>query len=172
VAIAVVLCIAASVGSSLWVYPHSLSYFNELVGGPRYGYKHLDDSNIDWNQDLLYLKRWYDKHPEARPLAVEGVGSTELIGLDATYVPEGPEASPPFVTSPEQRGPQPGWFAIGVNRLVDPSRAYAYFLELEPVGRAGYSIYIYHVTLDDANRLRRAYGLPELAADTPPESQP
>jgi Dolichyl-phosphate-mannose-protein mannosyltransferase len=42
--------------SSLCVYPHSLSYFNELVGGPRQGHAYLLESNIDWGQDLLFLK--------------------------------------------------------------------------------------------------------------------
>ena len=40
--------------SGLSVYPHSMSYFNELVGGPRNGHAHLIDSNIDWGQDLLF----------------------------------------------------------------------------------------------------------------------
>ncbi len=30
---------------------------------------------------------------------------------------------------------------------------------------AGYSIYIYHMTLDEANRVRRELGLPELPQD-------
>ena len=30
-----------SVASSLWIYPHSLSYFNELVGEPKHGHEHL-----------------------------------------------------------------------------------------------------------------------------------
>ena len=30
---------------------------------------------------------------------------------------------------------------------------------------AGYSIYIYQITLDEANRVRRERGLPELPAD-------
>ena len=37
-----------AVGSSLAIYPHSLSYFNELAGGPTKGHYHLIDSNIDW----------------------------------------------------------------------------------------------------------------------------
>lgn len=44
------IAVAWSVVSSLSVYPHSLSYFNELVGGPRGGPAHLLDSNIDWGQ--------------------------------------------------------------------------------------------------------------------------
>ena len=56
-----------SAASSLWVYPHSLAYFNEVVGGPRGGNAHLQGSNVEWGEDLLYLKRWFDEHPELRP---------------------------------------------------------------------------------------------------------
>jgi hypothetical protein len=34
--------------SSLHVYPHGVSYFNEWVGGPAQGWKYLADSNLDW----------------------------------------------------------------------------------------------------------------------------
>ncbi len=67
---AVAVALAWSVASSLFIYPHSLSYFNELVGGPIHGHAHLHDSNIDWGQDLLYLKRWLDEHPEAQPIGL------------------------------------------------------------------------------------------------------
>jgi hypothetical protein len=42
------------IASSLWIYPHSLSYFNEAIGGPLNGAEHLLGSNIDWGQDLRY----------------------------------------------------------------------------------------------------------------------
>ncbi|MEM6484579.1 MAG: glycosyltransferase family 39 protein [Pseudomonadota bacterium] len=41
--------------SSVWIYPHSLSYFNEAIGGPQNGAEHLLGSNLDWGQDLRYL---------------------------------------------------------------------------------------------------------------------
>lgn len=44
------------VTSSAWIYPHSLSYFNELAGGPLAGPQHLLGSNVDWGQDMRYLK--------------------------------------------------------------------------------------------------------------------
>jgi hypothetical protein len=163
--VAVVLCVTASVGSSLWVYPHSLSYFNELVGGPRYGYRHLNNSNIDWNQDLLYLGRWYGEHPEARPLGVvlfRDSVNPRLVGIEPAEVPAHPDLETPFGIAPRRVGPLPGWYAVSVNWLVSRDGEYEYFRELEPVGRAGYSIYIYHVTLDDANALRRAYGAAQL----------
>ncbi|MCA9017027.1 MAG: glycosyltransferase family 39 protein, partial [Planctomycetaceae bacterium] len=56
-----------SVASSLWVYPYSLAYFNELIGGPSQGYRHLINSNLDWGQDLHDLKRWLDRHPSSEP---------------------------------------------------------------------------------------------------------
>ena len=43
------------ISSSLWVYPHSLSYFNESIGGPLNGPEHLLGSSVDWGQDELYV---------------------------------------------------------------------------------------------------------------------
>jgi hypothetical protein len=48
--------------ASLWVRPHYLAYFNELVGGPRQGYRHLVDSSLDWGQDLPGLQRYLVGH--------------------------------------------------------------------------------------------------------------
>jgi hypothetical protein len=48
--------------------------------------------------------------------------------------------------------PQPGWYALSVNHLYDREKQYRYFLNFEPVAMAGYSIYIYHITPEDANR--------------------
>lgn len=42
---------------------------------------------------------------------------------------------------------------------------YTYFQQFEPAAMAGYSIYIYYLTLEDANRLRRELGRPELTEE-------
>jgi 4-amino-4-deoxy-L-arabinose transferase-like glycosyltransferase len=156
-----------SVASSLWVYPHSLSYFNELAGGPANGHAHLVDSNIDWGQDLFYLKRWLEQHPEARPLNVASFSPfrPSVVGIESGVVPKRPdsranEVPPPGAT--EELGPRPGWFAVSVTFLRSEDEGYAYFLQFRPVAMAGYSIYIYHLSLDDANRARRQLGLDEL----------
>ncbi len=166
----VVVALTWSVGSSLWVYPHSLSYFNELVGGPRNGGEHLLDSNIDWGQDLLYLKDWLDRHPDVKldGLAYYGSYQANLAGIpDVPHPPPSPP-SDDFTAkdgrATNQFGPKPGWYAVSVNYLYDRSRQYRYFLKFKPVAMAGYSIYIYHITPDEANRVRRELGLPELAA--------
>lgn len=174
-------------GSSLWYYPHNLSYFNELVGGPLGGHRVLVDSNIDWGQDLLYLKQWYDAHPEARPFHLAYFGETDpsVLGIEFRLPPKMPtdyrdNAFPESESA--NLGPRPGWHAISVSVLRglefrlyigDGTRenigdeAYTYFREFEPIARAGYSIYIYHVTLADANRVRRKLGLPELKDESP-----
>jgi hypothetical protein len=41
-------------------------------------------------------------------------------------------------------------------------RDLTYFQRFQPVAMAGYSIYIYYITLDEANRVRKELGLPEL----------
>jgi len=155
-----------TVGSSLWVYPHSLSYFNELARGPRHGHAHLVDSNIDWGQDLLYLKRWMDAHPEARPMAIayRNCYDASLAGIDdSRKPPPGPMARYARAARREDLSPLPGWCAISVHLLRHRNERYKYFLEyFEPVGMAGYSIYIYHITLEEANRVRGKLRLPRL----------
>lgn len=47
----VVMATAWMITSSLWIYPHSLSYFNESVGGPMMAHAHFNASNLDWGQD-------------------------------------------------------------------------------------------------------------------------
>jgi hypothetical protein len=172
-----------SVGSSLWFFPHSVSYFNELGGGPIRGHAHLLDSNIAWGQDLYFLKQWCDEHPEARPLhlACYTLMDPRLAGIAFSL----PQAGPASVTSRASRssrestGPLPGWYAIDVNhlhgaklsaangeggweRLADERYDLTCFQCFQPTARAGYSIYIYSITMDEANRVRRKLGLKEL----------
>ncbi|MFH1260243.1 MAG: glycosyltransferase family 39 protein [Elusimicrobiota bacterium] len=48
--------------ATIRIWPHYLAYFNELVGGPKNGYKYLVDSNLDWGQDLINLKKYLAEH--------------------------------------------------------------------------------------------------------------
>jgi len=157
-----------SIGSSLWVYPHSLSYFNELVGGPMGGPKHLINSNLDWGQDLLFLKDWLHDHSEAGPsqprrapisLIYFGYFNPRHAGIEYTV---------PDALVERQDGPvpveviPPGWYAVSVNfvrgypwfvykpdgtKAGVSQNALAAFQRLKPVAIAGYSIYIYKVEL-------------------------
>jgi hypothetical protein len=43
---------AIQAAETLAVHPHELSFFNAAVGGPSHGAAWLNDSNLDWGQDL------------------------------------------------------------------------------------------------------------------------
>ena len=145
------------------------SKVNDIItAGPRNGPRHLLDSNIDWGQDLFYLEDWYLAHPEARPMKVAYFGS---YPLDKTKIESA--GTPPIGADREQTvsdtdatifGPLPGWYALSVNEIYGQSPQYRYFLNFRPVAMAGYSIYIYHITVDEANRVRRAMGLRTLSS--------
>ena len=176
-----------TIASSLFVYPHSLSYFNELVGGPRGGQWHLADSNVDWAQDYYYLERWYCQHPEARPLHCAlgpSMVNPSLVGIEAETIPRGPVMnrlgapatrnwpwndiaadSPRAANDSSSPGPVPGWFAVSVNGIHEPDGRYEYFLNFEPTTSIGYSTMIYFITLDEANQFRRELGMEQLAPE-------
>ena len=158
------------VTSSLSIYPHSMSYFNELAGGPMGGPRYLLDANIDWGQDALYLKDWCEKHPEATPIHVAFGNSYSDVLLqlgervrNLNLLDSINHKQSPANNKPRELGPKPGWYAVSVHRIYDSSDHYQYFQQFTPVATAGYSIYIYHITLEEANLARRAIGVPALS---------
>jgi hypothetical protein len=172
--------LAWSVTASLLVFPHSLSYFNELVGGPTRGAEHLVDSNLDWGQDVLLLRDWLRRHPEASPLGLAYFGGFDprVAGIDYELPPLGPVSGSDTI-GPDAilRGPRPGWYAISVTLLRGyhysapngtggqkylDAHYFTYFQRFEPVARAGYSINIYRLTTEQANEARQELGLPLL----------
>jgi hypothetical protein len=152
------LAVTSTCASSLFAFPHNLAYFNELVGGSLNGDRYLANSNIDWAQDFMYLKRWTDAHPEARPLYTSCFGSLSFAdaGVVSLPAPSLDETMEGANSVPEEL--EPGWYAISVNHLVgDPQSArvgfkYIYFKQFRPVACAGYSIRIYHLTKADLGR--------------------
>jgi hypothetical protein len=159
--------------SSLWSYPHSLSYFNELAGGPRSGAEHLLGSNLDWGQDLFYLEDWCQTHPNARPLwvAYDGMYPLEKTKINSAGEPsiDSSQSVTRGETSMTSGVPQPGWHALSVNKIYGQSLQFQCFRELTPVDMAGYSIYIYHITPNDVNRPRQRRWMPELHEESQTE---
>jgi len=133
--------------SSLRYANHSHAYFNELAGGPANGHSHLLDSNIDWGQDLLPLKRWLDAHPQIRLSGVAYSVPGSFVQLE--------KLGPGFDRLPPRLPPgrlsqavhfEPGWYVVFVRELREHNSPYAYFLQLEPEARIGWTAYIYHLT--------------------------
>lgn len=114
-----------SILSSLWSYPHSLSYFNEFVGGPNGGSAHLLYSNIDWGQDLYYLRRWIERHTEAknqRPFYLAYLGSFSPTDMGLHQARSWPLDDPKSGTTASSKSLSsdlaPGYYAISVNLLM------------------------------------------------------
>ena len=67
-------------------YPYYIAYFNEAVGGPENGYRHLVDRSLDWGQDLPGLKRWIATNAapgEPVYLSYFGNGEPRYYGIEA-----------------------------------------------------------------------------------------
>ncbi|MDQ3332129.1 MAG: glycosyltransferase family 39 protein [Planctomycetota bacterium] len=80
VAFAVFSATAAAAVSPLIHIPHSLSYFNELSGGPSHGYRHLVLSNLDWGQNAELAGAFaYAASGRQRPVFIEVAYDTRPI---------------------------------------------------------------------------------------------
>ncbi len=84
------------IAESSFFFPHHLSYFNQIVGGPKNGYKYLVDSSLDWGQDLRLLKKWLDKNRAPSPvyLSYFGTGSPLYYQIPARRLPAYPDFEP------------------------------------------------------------------------------
>lgn len=137
-----VLLLLASVGSSLRVFPHCVGYFHELVGGPAGGPAHLINSNVDWGQDLLFLRNWIESQPDLVKAPADSDMDSDMDGGADSDVDRS-RSRPvflafdnyynPFVLGIRQLQPWPfrdqqavqsesiadGYYAISVNQLYE-----------------------------------------------------
>jgi 4-amino-4-deoxy-L-arabinose transferase-like glycosyltransferase len=134
---------------SVHIYPHHLSFFNQAVGGPEQGPHFLDDSNIDWGQDLPGLAAWQNAHPTSTPLRqlYFGLLPPKLYGVTATQLP---------LNSGHIRQPQSGYYAISAHHLAwfrkikkEHNLDIDWLTKYDPIARIGYSIFIYQFPRSD-----------------------
>jgi predicted membrane-bound dolichyl-phosphate-mannose-protein mannosyltransferase len=126
---------------TLRIAPDHLAYFNALAGGPENGWKVLDDSNIDWGQDLKRLKPWMERNGVGEiALLYTGNASPEYHGIRYRKVSDQEFREAPF----------PGWYAISVQALIrgrtwERTRGWHtdWMTRYRPAGRVGYSIYLF-----------------------------
>ncbi len=140
------LCAWYAVGT-LRLHPHYLAYFNEIAGGPARGYRYLVDSNLDWGQDLPALKAWMDARGIERiKLSYFGSADPGYYGIDADYLPGYMSPRPSRVTREVRPGDVVAVSATNLQGvyLDEADRPLMErFRSRRPVGRAGYSIFIY-----------------------------
>jgi hypothetical protein len=126
--------------------PDYLAYFNELIGGPARGIYYLDDSNLDWGQDLKPLARYVREH-NVHPLRLRFFGRRYWLEPAAKYY--GLEYAEMDLTTEIAR-PQPGWYAISAHLLQRPKLLsnstvrFDWLDRFQPAAVIGHSIYLYH----------------------------
>jgi hypothetical protein len=148
---AIALLIAAHIVSSLSVFPNTMAYANEAWGGAKNVHNLLSDSNADWAQQLLSVRKWQDRHPgqecwfayfanpEIDP-AVYGIRCHKLPTAD-TYWMGGSDVIPPGVN---------GYVLLSAGDLSGcewPSMTlnpYRGFLTLPPEEMIDYGVMVYH----------------------------
>lgn len=144
--------VAALMITTIATHPNYLSYFNLLGGGPRNGYNILVDSNVDWGQDLLRLKRWMDEN-EVSEINLSWFGSADptYYGIAYNPLPGLPRHFDLWWNVPfDPQAPAPGIYAISVSNiwelpLQEEKWVFPWFREREPDDRVAYSILIYEV---------------------------
>ncbi len=130
--------------AALRIYPDYLAYFNELTGGPDRGIMYLDDSNIDWGQDLKRLQHFIEEHRINRiKIDYFGMISPEAYGI--VYEP----VTPRDILQPEKGV----YYAISAHNLqrkdliwfpaLNLTLRYDWLEKYTPIKKIGYSIYIY-----------------------------
>ncbi|MGC9399128.1 MAG: phospholipid carrier-dependent glycosyltransferase [Anaerolineae bacterium] len=146
--IMLLILVVWQIGSSLTVAPHYLTFFNEIAGGPKNGWRYLADSNTDWGQGYKGLARFQ---------RVQGIGKVQLSAFifydPALYgvvyeplTPYGGDTPPVF---PSRFAPPAGDYVISATTLdgiplVDPEM-YDWFRWREPDAKIANALFYYKV---------------------------
>lgn len=138
-------------GETLAVHPHEVSFFNAAAGGPAKGHLWLNDSNLDWGQDLDRLARELDRRGETEVTVAYFGGAFPPYHLPSARLFDA--ARTPLA---------PGLYAVSAYLLAagpevmafrgDPARSAGYARLRRalasrgtPEGRVGYSILLYRL---------------------------
>ena len=148
----VVLLFWQFIGTIL-IAPNFISYFNEIVGGPRNGYKYLVDSNVDWGQDLKLLSEYRNKHLSDKfYVSYFGAAVPTKYLQYVYYLPN----SNHFIGEKKLNSftiPSGSLVAISVTSLsgvyglgrIDEENFLKKLRHLQPIDTIGYSIHIYRM---------------------------
>lgn len=142
----VFICVLWIFLSALITFPYYLSYYNELGGGTKNGYKYITDSNYDWGQDLKRLKFFVEKNNVQEIYLDYFGGGSPRYYFGEKFKPWNVEKGLP---------PKNSYFAISATFqqesaakpakgfTKDESKFYFWLKNKEPNARAGTSIFIY-----------------------------
>jgi hypothetical protein len=114
-------------------YPLFLQYFSEAVGGARNGYKYLVDSNYDWGQDAVRLKRFLEQQ-QINHIYLDYFGTQ--FNIEYLKIPN------TRVNAEKARQITRGVLVVSVSQLVRPE--WAWLRESrQPMTRVAHTLFVY-----------------------------
>lgn len=123
------------IGSAFRAFPHFLPYANEAFGGPPALSRHLNDSNLDWGQDLPLLASYVNRNGIAEyRLSVFSNVPLWAYGLAGKAAPTDQEVS---------ERPYRGVVAVSASQRTYHPDLYYWLSGLTPAIILGHSIAVY-----------------------------
>jgi 4-amino-4-deoxy-L-arabinose transferase-like glycosyltransferase len=135
--------------SIIRIYPHFLSYCNQLAGGPNQCYLYTVNSNLDWGQDLKRLTKWVENNKIEKIYIDYFGGGDPKYYLKEKFAPwwgardpkELPKGSYLAVSATSLQGGR-GEPAPGFNQQTG---FYNWLNNYRPITKIGYSIFVYYI---------------------------
>ena len=120
---------------AMMAYPFFICYMNPLAGGPEHGHEHLLDSNFDWGQDAIRLKKFLDERG-IRDIYLDYFGTQAAIDYYGILNQR--------VDGEAARQIQQGWLVVSAQRLMRPE--WQWLRESQrPVARVAYTLFVYRM---------------------------
>jgi 4-amino-4-deoxy-L-arabinose transferase-like glycosyltransferase len=126
---------AASLACVALAYPHFICYMNRLAGGTGHGYEHLLDSNYDWGQDVIRLRKFLDERG-IRKIYLQYFGTQAAIEYYGI--------ANDFVSSDAARQIQEGYLVVSAEALMRPEWEWLRQSH-QPIARVGYTLFVYQI---------------------------
>lgn len=148
-----------TLAETAWAFPHYISYFNPMAGGPANAIHLLSGSNLDWGQSLPPLQDYLNAHPGVGPVRLYYFGA----GWPGKWIPdERHELMPPpwgpDLVKTNKLIPEPGYYAISGTMLTGQLFSPEYrdyfekFRSMTPIAVPGGCIFVYRVAGDQPGR--------------------
>jgi hypothetical protein len=158
------------ISETVAAYPAYMSYFNQIAGGPKNGYRYVTDSNADWGQDIKRLKLFITDYNDCKvelamsqcqshnypAIPIEKIHVNYFGGADVKYY----LGDMAIEWWDSKRPIEPGWYAISTNYLQGSiyditkpdNESYRWIRDngIQPVYQVGTSIFIYYLTSGEA----------------------
>lgn len=116
-------------------YPLYVQFFSEAVGGAKNGHRYLIDSNFDWGQDAIRLKRYLDEN---------GIGSIYLDYFGVQFSTEHLKIPNQRVNAESARQIRQGTLVVSASQLMRPE--WAWLRESrQPVARVAHTLFVFRL---------------------------